>query len=257
MKRLLVTFFSLAIALMASAWGQKGHRVIANVAYMHLTKKAQKQVDYVLGKRGIIYLSTWPDEIKFDTIYQYSDDWHYQNMESNISDSVVTSLLSDYPAQGGRMYRKIDSLTQVLCSHKQDRDALVFIVHLTADRMCPVHMGHVGDRGGNRIQMKWFGQSTNLHSVWDSKLIESKGFSYSEYSTYLEDTYGGQKCTIEKMSWEELTVKTYHLTDEIYKYQQTWDGNAYHYAWHWTGSMEWQLYAAGVRLAQLLNQIYR
>lgn len=257
MKRLMVTFFALTMALIASAWGPKGHRVIANVAYMHLTKKAQKQVDSVLGKHGIIYLSTWPDEIRSDTIYRNSDDWHYQNMESNIPDSVVMSMLCDYPAQGGQMYRKIDSLMQVLSSNKQDRDALVFIVHLTADRLCPAHMGHAGDRGGNRIQMKWFGQSTNLHSVWDSKLIESKGFSYSEYTTYLEDTYRDQKCAIEKMSWEELTVKTYHMTDEIYKYQQKWDGNAYHYAWHWTGSMEWQMYAAGIRLAQLLNQIYR
>ncbi|GIS55224.1 hypothetical protein Ct9H90mP29_22660 [bacterium] len=33
--------------------------------------------------------------------------------------------------------------------------------------------------------MKWFGESTNLHSIWDTKLIDYQKLSYTEYVNYL------------------------------------------------------------------------
>ena len=85
MKRLL-TFCFMLMAIVPSmhhlyAWGQKGHRIVAQVAYDNLTNKARKQVDAVLGKQGMIYLSTWPDEIKSDTIYPTSFTCHYQDLD--------------------------------------------------------------------------------------------------------------------------------------------------------------------------------
>ena len=73
----------------AFSWGQEGHRVIAKIAYDNLTPKARKSVDKILGKRGMIYWSNWADEIKSDNIYPQSikDGWHYQNLESGLSDS--------------------------------------------------------------------------------------------------------------------------------------------------------------------------
>ena len=34
-------------------------------------------------------------------------------------------------------------------------------------------------------KVKWFGEATNLHSVWDTKLINLQELSYTEYSNYL------------------------------------------------------------------------
>ena len=59
------------------------------------------------------------------------------------------------------------------------------------------------------------------------------------------------------MSDAQMLIYTYHLTDQVYDYQTTWDGNAYHYAYRWMEPMEWQLYMAGIRLAARLNAIYR
>ena len=58
------------------------------------------------------------------------------------------------------------------------------------------------------------------------------------------------------MTDEETILQTYHLTDAIYQYQSTWNGNAYHYVYQWMDEMEWQLYTAGVKLAQALNTIF-
>ena len=43
----------------------------------------------------------------------------------------------------------------------------------------------------------------------------------------------------------------------MYGSLQTWDGNTYHYIYRWRTEMEEQLYIAGIRLAKLLNEIYK
>jgi hypothetical protein len=73
----------------------------------------------------------------------------------------------------------------------------------------------------------------------------------------LEYEYADRKKVIEGMTDAELLLHTYHLTEAIYAYQQTWDGNTYHYIYRWRQPMEEQLYIAGIRLAKLLNSIYK
>ena len=238
------------------AWGQEGHRIIAKIAYDHLTKKAKKQVDSVLGTRGIIYWANWPDEIKSDTIYPQSikTGWHYQDFAGGLSDSIVADALIHYPAEGGNLFRALDSLTAI---EDKNEHTMRFIIHLSGDRYCPMHMAHMDDKGGNAVKMKWFSNHTNLHSVWDTKLIDSQGYSYTEYAQMIEDMYGAERTQIEQASDRELLLQTYHLTEEIYAYQQTWDGNTYHYIYRWHQACERQLYIAGIRLAQLLNRIYQ
>ena len=246
----------LAIALNTFAWGPKGHRIVAQVAYDNLDNKARKHVDKVLGTHGMIYLSTWPDEIKSDTIYPTSFTCHYQDLAGGMTDAEVVATLTNYPQEGGDLFMALDSLEAVLLRQPDCHDALVFYVHMMADRYCPMHLAHLDDQGGNKVKMKWFGQNTNLHSVWDSKLVENKGFSYTEYANYLYDVYGKQRKEILRMTESETLLYTYHLTDSVYQYQSTWSGNAYHYAYRWASAMEYQLYMAGIKLAQSLNAIF-
>ncbi len=261
MKRLFSACFMLLILVPSMhqllAWGNKGHRIVAQVAYDNLNAKTRKQVDAVLGKQGMIYLSTWPDEIKSDTIYPTSFTCHYQDLDGGLSDAQVVAMLTDYPEVGGDLFMALDSLEVVLSKNGACHDALVFYVHLYADRFCPMHVAHLDDKGGNAVKMKWFGQNTNLHSVWDGKIIDSKGFTYTEYANYLHNVYGSKKKEVMKMSDEETILQTYHLTDAIYQYHSTWNGNAYHYSYYWMDEMEWQMYTAGVKLAQALNTIYK
>ena len=53
-------------------------------------------------------------------------------------------------------------------------------------------LGRGGDRGGNSLSVQWFGELTNLHSLWDSGLIDNEGLGYSEYSGFLEQEFSGQ-----------------------------------------------------------------
>ena len=265
MKRTLIILLCALCACMQSlpvfGWGQEGHRIIAKIAYDNLSGKARKAVDKTLGKQGMIYWANWPDEIKSDTIYAESirDGWHYQDFAGGMSDSLVLDALVHYPAEGGNMFRALDSLAQVLKAKKGDIHTLRFFVHISSDKYCPMHMAHMDDKGGNAVRMAWFSKSnnTNLHAVWDTKLIESQGYSYTEYAEKLQNEYAWQKKDILAMSEEELLLRSYHFTEAIYVYQQTWDGNTYHYIYRWHITMEEQLYIAGIRLAKALNEIYK
>ena len=251
-----------AYSLPALGWGQEGHRIIAKIAYDHMSKKAKQEVDGILGVRGMIYWANWPDEIKSDTIYKQSikDGWHYQDFDGGMSDSLIADALIHYPAEGGNLYRALDSIEKELRMEKgklKNPHTLRFMVHLSGDRYCPMHMAHMDDKGGNAVKMKWFSSHTNLHSVWDTKLIDSQGYSYTEYAQMIEDMYGHERKAIEAATDAELLVESYHLTEAIYAYQQTWDGNTYHYIYRWHQDCERQLYIAGIRLAQMLNSIYK
>lgn len=238
-------------------WGQEGHRIIGQIAYDHLSKKAKKQVDKVLGTKGIVYWANWADEIKSDTIYPNSADWHFQDLDSGLSAETLTLMRRDYPAEGGNLWRIMDSIRGVLLENQDDFDALRFLIHLTGDCFCPMHIAHQSDLGGNRIKFQWFGQSTNLHRVWDSDLIGARGYSYSEYAEYLESRYDGcLQSGILVQSEEELWLRNYRIASEIYEYQKSWDGNTYHYIYKFSDVLEQQLYSAGIRLAKLLNEIY-
>jgi len=257
MKRLIVIIFAVLFAGSSFAWGPEGHRIIAQVAYNYMTKKAVKQVDKVLGTHGMVYWATWADEIRSDTIYPNSFDWHFQDLEPAMTDSEVAAVLTDYPAVGGNLYRTLDSLYSLLQKDKTNRDALRFLVHLSGDRYCPMHHGHISDKGGNTIKLKWFGTQTNLHRVWDEDLIRFRGYSVTEYAQLLVDIYGEERKVIEHTSPEEQLINLYHITEAIYAYQQTWNGNVYNYVYRWKEPMERQLYTAGLRLAMVLNELYK
>jgi len=259
-------FFSLLIialfALNAAAWDAKGHRIVTTIAYQNLTKKARKQVDKVLGVKGIIYYASWADEIKSDTIYPQSHGWHFQNLNPGMSDAALDSLFFDKTKEGQHLFYAKDSLTRVLMEHPDDVDALKFIVHLAGDEFQPMHMGHSEDLGGNRVRLTWFGQKTNMHSLWDRWLLDYTQWSCSEYVTLLTDKYSSEKKSISNLSELECLHMTYAFCNRLYAYRASLGEElprSYEYKYYYTchDILEYQLYAAGIQLAKLLNEIYK
>ena len=185
-----------------------------------------------------------------------SYDWHYQDFNPGMTDMEVINTLTNYPTQGGNLFRAMDSLIDVLHHNRNNVDALRFIIHLTGDRFCPMHTAHLDDLGGNKVKLKWFGADYNLHRIWDEGIIDNLNFSYTEFAKKLENTHAAYKKSIRRMSWAEITLNNYLLCNAIYDYQQTWDGNCWKYVYDFTPALEWQLYASGIRLAMILNEIY-
>jgi S1/P1 Nuclease len=58
------------------------------------------------------------------------------------------------------------------CAADEKRIALRFVAHLVGDIHQPLHAGFAEDRGDNSVDVRFNGRKTNLHSLWDTGLVE-------------------------------------------------------------------------------------
>lgn len=87
---LLAFLVSLTAAAPAHAWGARGHRLIADIAYAQLTPGARMQVDALLASdvsaspgcplRSIEDAALWSDCVKAIPSYRNQSSWHYDNI---------------------------------------------------------------------------------------------------------------------------------------------------------------------------------
>lgn len=255
LKYLLLTVFLLGYAS-SYAYDAVGHRIITEIAYKNLSCKAKRHVDKTLGKRGIIYYSSWADEIKSDSTYSATYQWHYQNLPAGLPKEDIIYLTDNPASEGQHIFYALDILTKQLKQDKHNQEALKFFVHLVGDLHQPMHMGRPEDLGGNKLPVQWFSRKTNLHAIWDSSVTESRKMSSSEYATYLMDKYEPVKKQYKKYTLLQSVEKTYSLSNEIYAYGNEFN-KPYHYIYRFINEAEEQMYIAGIQLANLLNQIYK
>ena len=182
-KLLLLVSGCFVISISSSAWwGQTGHRIVGEIADMYLTNKARKAITEILGDESIAISSNWPDFIKSDTAYNYLSPWHYINIKQGLSQTEFNDALArDTIADA---FTKLNFLIAELKNKQLPLDKkkmyLKLLIHIVGDIHQPLHVGRSEDLGGNRVRVIWFGDSTNLHSVWDDKMIASQDLSYTE-----------------------------------------------------------------------------
>jgi hypothetical protein len=62
----------------------------------------------------------------------------------------------------------------------EKRVALRFVAHLVGDTHQPLHAGFAEDHGGNSVDVRVNGRKENLHSFWDTALVELEQGTPSE-----------------------------------------------------------------------------
>ena len=147
----------------------------------YLTKNSKLQIKKLLGHHNLSRISNWADEIKSDPKWDHAWDWHYCTIPDGEN--------YEKGKHKGQAVEKVFDFTKTLKDKKSTKEdkiiALKFLVHLIGDLHQPLHVGNGKDRGGNDVKVKWFGEATNLHNVWDERLINLQELSYTEYSNYL------------------------------------------------------------------------
>ena len=58
-------------------WGATGHRATGLIAEQYLNAKAKKRIALILEQESVAMVSTWMDEIRSDSTYNFTADWHY------------------------------------------------------------------------------------------------------------------------------------------------------------------------------------
>lgn len=235
-------------------WGATGHRTVGAIAQEHLTKKAKKEIDKLLQGGSLDFVSTFGDDIKSDPKYKKLNPWHYVNFpfDTNYEDSDKS--------KEGDIITGINYCITVLKdknSSKEDRAFyLKFLVHLIGDLHQPMHVGKAEDKGGNDFQVRWFNKGTNLHRVWDSDMIESFNMSYTELAANKKDLSKPQIKAIQNGTVLDWTYETQQLAKKAYSSAEIGEKLGYKYSYDHFETVRTQLQKAGIRLAQLLNDIY-
>ncbi|XAR66406.1 hypothetical protein NMG60_11012633 [Bertholletia excelsa] len=179
-------------------WGKEGHYVICKIAEGYLSEDASVAVKELLPDRAegdLASVCSWADEIRFhlrwsgplhyvDTPdfrcnYNYCRDCHDYAGHKNM---CVTGAIYNYSTQ-------LISYNDPGSEMKYNlTEALMFLSHFIGDVHQPLHVGFIGDEGGNTITVRWYRRKTNLHHVWDTMIIESalKTFYNSDISNMIQ-----------------------------------------------------------------------
>jgi hypothetical protein len=253
-------FISAALVIFQSAvgWGVTGHRTSAEIAQQHLSKKAKKELRKLLGKETLALWSNWPDFIKSDSTWNHASPWHYVDLPGHMEKEKFIEELKKLP--GKNLYTQIPAMLAELkdksLSLEKRRTALYFLIHLVGDLHQPLHVGRDEDAGGNKIVVYWFDKKTNLHSLWDSMLIEFQQYSYTEYARLLDIAEPEKVKTWQSGSLEDWFYESHGLSDTIYAASPSESKLGYKYNFQFQKMLDEQLLKGGVRLAALLNQAF-
>ncbi len=235
-------------------WGQTGHRVVGEIAEEHLTKKTKKKLAELLNHRSLAFSSTFADEIKADDRYDSFSTWHYVNMPFDVTYEQSTKNPMGNLVTGIE-YCKI--IIQDDTSSIEDKAFyLKFLIHLIGDLHQPMHIGQEEDRGGNNIKLQWFKKDTNLHSVWDSKMIDDYGMSYTELADDMPYLSKNDIKDIQKGTVIEWVNETQQITKKVYASAKNGDNLRYEYTYAYFDTVMAQLQKGGLRLAEVLNGLF-
>lgn len=255
---LIALFLYLPVQLMA--WGKTGHRIVGEIADSYLTPKTRIAIKQILGNESVAMASNWADFIRSDQSYNYLSPWHYVNFKTGITyPEMLTYLKQDTAADA---YTKLNFIIKQLKNKALPHDKkllyLRLLIHIVGDIHQPLHAGRAEDLGGNKIEVVWnFNENTNLHAVWDSKLIDSQQLSYTEYATYINHTTPAQRARWQKTDLSQWIFESNQIAEQLYaEIKQPGQKLNHRYTFDHIATVNQQLLKGGVRLAGILNQLF-
>lgn len=243
----------LATADDALRWGRIGHRLVARLATGRLSDRAKREVRLLLGDETMASVASWGDQIRAER--PETGPWHYVNIP--VIDSVYRPALH---CPDTCIVRAAEAQIAILSDHRQPRaaraEALKWVIHLLGDMHQPLHAGDRGDRGGNDVTVWFRFRRTNLHSLWDSGLIEANGIDEQQMLSRLERTAAARDTRpLTSGSVADWVLESHDIArDFVYPRLSAWLFITPGYASDAEPVIEEQLLRAGVRLAAVLER---
>lgn len=242
------------------AWGTTGHRVVAEIAEAHLNCKAKRQIKKIIGKQPLAYWANWPDFIKSNPDWKMADSWHYLNFPGGLNRTEFDQTLENSSEEN--LYKRTLIIIDELKNHKnlsleKKHENLYFLIHLIGDAHQPLHIGREEDLGGNKIEVEWFRSKTNIHSLWDSKLVDFQQYSYTEYAEVLDFHNKKFNKTLTAGNLNDWLYDSYQKAEDIYANTKAGDKLWFPYNYQYVSTLEEQLLKGGLRLAKVLNEIFK
>jgi hypothetical protein len=214
----------------AFAWGCKGHQIVALIAENHLNPNTRVIVKEILdaapidstlnrycGESGLDAFadsSTWADDER--SIRPETAPWHYLDIPRGSAKSDVATFCAAEGCVTKAIEAQLEILRDPTASAQARGDALRFLIHFVGDMHQPLHLTTNNDRGGNCVPISFFelepsltnpqkeDYRPNLHSVWDTDIIErfSHGQTQQQTADSLEKKYQAQR-----VAWQSAGIR--------------------------------------------------
>ena len=176
----------------ALAWGREGHKVACEIAWQRIAPETKEWIlELRSGDRSSRTFSEsclWADHVREEGIYPETSSQHYVNIP---------------PGASGYQFARDCGTPEKRCvvwaiehwaaatldgdrTRRERHEALKFLAHFVADVHQPLHAGRSKDRGGNEIDVSFFGdrgsrkRRLDLHDIWDYSILERGGVKWPE-----------------------------------------------------------------------------
>ena len=289
MSAFLVAGTAALLPVTARAWGDEGHKIVALIAYNHLTKSVKAKVDQMLRddsdtltKPDIASRATWADKYRDSDRnstkkrYTLTREWHFVDIELDHPDLAAACFghpPSMTPASQGPakacIADRIDAfaaeLHQLGPGTPEQSIAFKFVLHLVGDIHQPLHAADHNDEGGNTVFVL-FGKHVvgqKLHSFWDREVVVQLGKDPTQVAAMLEKRLGpkcggwmkGTPAEWAQESFEVAKSVAYQLGEPtVDKHIQPVYTLSSEYQSRAASAAAEQLEKAGCRLAMVLNR---
>lgn len=264
-------FLSICVAC-TNGWGEEGHMIVAQIASNFVTPTASNILNTFLdgGSYTLPSIAPLPDDYDHTPEGKWSADCHYCNLPNgatsfNMGDCGTCCVVG--AIQNYTTILSSEEGSPFACNFDQSDGiepcALEFLVHFVGDVHQPLHVGYASDRGGNEVTVDFYGVKTNLHTVWDTKIIEKWTSDFNNGSDILLALIASNPSTVKQylsqmdpIEWANESFDFVRST--CYNYTENSSGVPQldeDYYDHNLPIIQWRLAAAGVRLGALLNSI--
>lgn len=258
LKKLAIIIAMIYAPCQSMAWGIQGHRICGQIAESYLSPEARKAIKDILGNESVAMAGNWADFIKSDDNYKYLYAWHFVDFDK----TYTLSQMQNYLANDTNVdaYTKLQFLIAELKKKDLGKENkllyLRMLIHIVEDVHQPMHTAHADDKGGNDFKVNWFNTPTNLHSLWDSQLIDFQQLSYTEYAAALNHVSVVQRIKWQKEPVTQWIYESNQIAEKLYTEIKPGDTLGYKYNFTHLDIMNQQMQKAGIRLAWVLNQLF-
>jgi hypothetical protein len=238
-------------------WGANGHRIVAAIAERHLLPVTRMRIAELVGPYPLARFGEWADKYRASPEGEHTYSWHFVSIPDG-----ERYVHRDYD-EPGDVLQALEYQEGILGDGTRSLEeramALKFLVHFMGDMHQPLHVGRAEDRGGNDIDVRWFGSRTNLHSVWDSRMLDFLGLSYSEYTAFLDFATPDQIAQWTAGDYATWAEDAMAARPTVYALPDAGSDEVPRLGWDYldtaTPIIEQQLLKAGLRLAAVLNRV--
>ena len=259
MKKRLTLFVGIILSLVLVSWGYDGHYAIAEIAQNHLSPSARLAVKNLLGHRTMADVASYADELRSEPAYKATGSLHYVNVPLGYSFDEFSAYIKN--DKENNIYKGIagciNQLKDPASSKSKKQFALEFLIHLVGDSHQHMHVSRPEDKGGNLTSVTFLNAGTNLHSLWDSGLLDHQHINYKNLATTYDNATPAQITRWQNDSviiwlWESYQISTilYHEAEV------NSDFGEIYYEEHMP-IVKNRIEKAGIRLAGVLNSIYQ